>query len=275
VSGAGVVIVAHRGMAAGHPENTVAAFRQSVSLGFPVIEVDLRATADGHIVIMHDDTVDRTTSGTGEVGRMTLAQVRSLDAGRHAAPGFAGERVPTYPEALEALRGSGATLVLDIKEGGTPGIERVVRVTGQHQGAAGVIVAARSIADLRDFKRLSPGLRTLGLVPGPQSEPPDLAVIEEFARAGADIIRLWPQWVFASRRQDARPGRSPLVERLHDLDKPVWATADTLYGDISPEHPREDLTELVRLGVDGIITNLPGLLREVLAAERRPESQPE
>jgi glycerophosphoryl diester phosphodiesterase len=59
------------------------------------------------------------------------------------------------------------------------------------------------------------------------------------------------------------------VQRLHDLGKPAWATADTLYCDISPEHPREDLAELVRLGIDGIITNLPELLRDVLTAEQR------
>jgi glycerophosphoryl diester phosphodiesterase len=263
-----VVIIAHRGMAAGYPENTLAAFRHSISLGFPVIEVDLRTTADGHIVIMHDETVDRTTSGTGEVGRMTLAEIRRLDAGSHAGPGFAGERVPTYPEALEALRGSGATLVLDIKADGALDNERVVRLTERHGAAADVIAGVRSIADLRDFKKLNPSLRALGLVPGPDHEPPDLAVIEEFARTGADIIRLWPRWILASR-PDAGPGRSPLVQHLHDLGKPAWATADTLYDDISPEHPREDLSELVRLGVNGIITNLPELLRDVLAAERR------
>jgi len=262
-----VAIVAHRGMAAGYPENTLVAFRHSVALGFPVIEVDLRATADGHIVIMHDETVDRTTSGTGEVGRMTLAEVRSLDAGSHAGPQFAGERVPTCQEALEALRGSGATLVLDIKQGAALDIERVVRLPERHEAAPGVIAGARSIADLRDLKRLNPGLRALGLVPGPESGPPDPAAIEEFARAGADIIRLWPRWILASRDQASRPGRSPLVDRLHDLGKPAWATADTLYGDISPEHPREDLIELARLGVNGIITNLPELLRDVLAAE--------
>jgi glycerophosphoryl diester phosphodiesterase len=256
-------------MAAGYPENTLAAFRYSVSAGFPVIEVDLRATADGHIVIMHDETVDRTTSGTGEVGRMTLAEIRSLDAGSHAGPRFADEPVPTYPETLQALRGLGATLILDIKQDGLLDNERVVRLTEEHREDTGVIVAARSITDLLDFRRLSPGLRTLGLVPGPESGPPDPAAIEEFARAGADIIRLWPQWIFASS-QDALPGQPPLVQRLHDLGKPAWATADTLYGDISPEHPAEDLTELVRLGTDGIITNLPELLQDVLAAETQP-----
>ncbi|MCW2932693.1 MAG: glycerophosphoryl diester phosphodiesterase [Actinomycetia bacterium] len=263
-----VVIAAHRGMAAGYPENTLAAFRHSVADGFPVIEVDLRATADGHIVVMHDETVDRTTSGTGEVGQMTLAEVRSLDAGSHAGPRFAGEPVPTYPETLEALRGLGATLVLDIKQDAMLDNKHVVRLTEQHGAAADVVIGARSITDLLDFRRLNPALRSLGLVPGPESGPPDPDAIEEFARAGAGIIRLWPQWILASRDQGAPPGRSPLVERLHDLGRPAWATADTLYGDISPDHPREDLTELVRLGVDGIITNLPELLRDVLVAER-------
>lgn len=260
-----VVIASHRGMAAGHPENTLAAFRHAVSLGFLVIEVDLRATADGHVVIMHDETVDRTTSGTGDVGRMTLAEIRSLDAGSHAGPQFAGERVPTYAEALQALHGSGATLVLDIKEDAPLDHERVARLTEQHRADTGVIIGCRGIAALRDFARLAPGLRALGLVPGPEAGPPDLAEIEEFARSGADIIRLWPSWIFASRDQAARPGRSPLVERVHELGPPVWATADTLYGDISPQHPSEDLRQLVRLGVDGVITDVPHLLRDVLA----------
>jgi glycerophosphoryl diester phosphodiesterase len=263
-----VVIAAHRGMAAGYPENTLAAFRHSASAGFPVIEVDLRATADGHIVIMHDETVDRTTRGTGEVRRMTLAEIRSLDAGSHAGPQFAGEPVPTYPETLHALRGLGATLILDIKQEAMLDNERVVRMA-EHGEDPGVIIAARSITDLVDFRRLSPGLRTLGLVPGPESGPPDPAAIEEFAQAGAHIIRLWPRWIFASS-QNAAPGQSPLVQRLHDLGKSAWSTADTLYGDISPDHPREDLTRLVRLGTDGIITNLPELLQDVLAAEARP-----
>jgi glycerophosphoryl diester phosphodiesterase len=265
-----VVIAAHRGMCAGYPENTLAAFRHSVAAGFPVIEVDLRATADGHVVLMHDETVDRTTSGTGEVGQMTLAEIKALDAGSHAGPQFAAERVPTYPETLQALRGTGATLVLDIKQEAMPGNERVVRLTEQHDATRDVIIAARSIADLLDFQRLSPGLRTLGLVPGPESGPPDPTAIEEFARAGAGIIRLWPQWILPRSGHDAPPGHSQLVERLHDLGTPAWATADTLYGDISPDHPREDLAALVRLGIDGIITNLPELLRDVLAARRRP-----
>jgi Glycerophosphoryl diester phosphodiesterase family len=106
-----------------------------------------------HIVVMHDDRVDRTTNGSGRVDQMTLAELKALDAGSYLDPKFAAMQVPTYEEALEALRGSGVRLVLDIK---------------------------------RDDR------------------------------------------------------------------------------DIDPDHPAEDMRELVRLGVDGIITNLPELCRSVI-----------
>lgn len=260
-----VVVVAHRGMVSGFPENTLAAFRQSISLGFSAIEIDLRATADGHIVVMHDDTVDRTTNGTGDVGEMTLEEIRSLDAGSTAGPEFACQRVPTYEEVLEALRGSGTKLVLDIKPSMALDNERVVRLTERSGAVLDVIVGPRSMADLRDFKGFNPNLRTLALVPGPEFEPAEIEAIEEFALAGADMIRLWPPWIFTDRDHGGHTGRSQLIQRLHDLGKPVWTTADTLYKDIDPHHPREDLSELIRLGVNGIITDVPELTRELLS----------
>jgi glycerophosphoryl diester phosphodiesterase len=252
-------------MAGGFPENTLAAYLNSVSLGISAIEIDLRATADGHIVVMHDDTVDRTTNGSGRVDQMTLTDIKSLDAGSNVDPRFADERIPTYDEVLDALRGTGVRLVLDIKESDALDDERVVELTERHGAIDDVLVGPRSVTGLRRFRRLNPNLRTLGLVPGPEFEPPDPDAIEEFARAGADMIRLWPSWIFTDRGPRAGSGSSKLIERLHDLGTPVWTTADTLYRDIDPDHPREDLRELVRLGVDAIITDLPELCREVLS----------
>jgi glycerophosphoryl diester phosphodiesterase len=251
-------------MVSGFPENTITAYRQSILLGFSAIEIDLRATADGHIVVMHDETVDRTTNGSGQVAELTLADIRSLDAGSHAGPEFADQRVPTYSEVLEAVRGSGTKLVLDIKPSDVLDNERVVRLTEQYGATLDVIVGPRSVADLHAFKRLNPNLRCLGLVPGPEFEPPVPEVIEEFARSGADIIRLWPPWIFTDRDQSAGAGQSAIIGRLHELGKPVWTTADTLYKDIDPDHPESDLAELVRLGVNGVITDVPELLRELL-----------
>ena len=266
-----VVVVAHRGMVAGFPENTLAACRKAIEMGFGAIEIDLRATADGHIVVMHDDTVDRTTSGRGKVSELTLADIRSLDAGSHAGPEFTEEKVPTFEEVLDAVRGSGTKLVLDIKPGPLLDHRRIVRLTEQYGAVLDVIVGPRSIADLRDFKRLNPNLRTLGLVPGEEFAPPDHDAVEEFARSGADIIRLWPSWTFTDR--DLSPGgeTSGLIERMHQLGKPVWTTADVLYRDIDPERPREELAELVRLGVNGILTDVPETLRDVLATSSGAE----
>src|SRR5262247_826875 len=74
-------IVAHRGAALESPENTLPAIDRAIALGAAVVEIDLRYSADGEVVLMHDETVDRTTHGTGLVSRITLAEIRKLDAG--------------------------------------------------------------------------------------------------------------------------------------------------------------------------------------------------
>lgn len=176
------------------------------------------------------------------------------------------QKVPTFQEVLESVQGSGVKLVLDIKPGPLLDHRRIVRLTEQFGAILDVIVGPRSLADLHNFKRLNPNLRTLGLVPGEEFAPPDHDAVEEFARSGADIIRFWPPWIFTDRDQTPGGETSGLIERMHQLGKPVWATADILYRDINPERPRDDLAELVRLGVNGILTDVPELLRGLLAA---------
>jgi glycerophosphoryl diester phosphodiesterase len=259
-----VVIVAHRGIASGLPENTLAAYHEAIRRGFSAIEVDLRATADGHIVVMHDETVDRTTNGCGAVSELTLAEIRSLNAGSHAGREFADQKVPTFQEVLEVVRGPGTKLVLDIKPSPQLDNQRIVQLIEQHGATLDVIIGPRSLADLRNFKLLNPNIRTLGLVPGEEFAAADHATAEEFARTGADIIRLWPPWIFTDRDQSTRGETSQLIERIHHLGKPVWTTANVAYRDISPERPREDLAELVRLGVNGVLTDVPDLLRDLL-----------
>lgn len=128
----------------------------------------------GHIVVMHDDTVDRTTNGTSEVGRMTLTEIKSLDAGCRTGAAFADQRDPTYEEVLEALPGPGTKMVLGIKPGEALDNERVVWLTEQFGAVLDVVVGPRSMADLRDFKRPNPDLRTLARVPG-QTDPRPLS----------------------------------------------------------------------------------------------------
>ena len=96
-------ICAHRGASKSHPENTLAAFREAIRLGVHQIEFDVNMTKDGHLVLMHDLTVDRTTDGSGRVADLTLSQIKGLDAGRWKGAQFAGEKIPTLAEALEVM----------------------------------------------------------------------------------------------------------------------------------------------------------------------------
>jgi len=107
---ASVQVVAHRGASHACPENTLAAFRRAVQVGADVVEFDVYQTRDGHWVCMHDATCDRTSDARELFGRrdvrvdqLTLAEIQRLDVGRWFAPRFAGERVPTLAQALQAI----------------------------------------------------------------------------------------------------------------------------------------------------------------------------
>lgn len=110
-------IAGHRGHSAGAPENTLAAFRKARELGGEGItcETDLAMTKDGVFVLIHDDTVDRTTNGHGLVQNMTYAEIAELDAGSWFSPEFAGERIPLLRDALALAREVGIIYQLEIK----------------------------------------------------------------------------------------------------------------------------------------------------------------
>lgn len=109
-------IAAHRGDRASAPENTVPAFEAAVAGGADFVEVDVQLTVDGYPVIMHDATVDRTTTGTGAVDDLTLAEIRTLDAGSWFAPQFAGVQVPMWSEFLDILtRAPEVTALVELK----------------------------------------------------------------------------------------------------------------------------------------------------------------
>ncbi len=229
-----VAFVAHRGgIVPGYPENTLAAFHEAIRHGADALEVDLRGTKDGEIVILHDETLDRTTNGRGRVTERTLAELKKLDAG-------GGERIPTYEEVLQLVSGTGVKLLLDIKQSPALDKPQVVRLTERYNAVLNVIVGPRNLEDLRAFRALNPNLRTLGFVR-------EIEDVEPFVRAGVDIIRLWPEWIYAN------PG---LVDKVHQLGRPVWTTA--------ADAPREELERLIKLGVNGILSDFPEVMKALL-----------
>jgi glycerophosphoryl diester phosphodiesterase len=233
-------LINHRGLSPGLPENTLAAFRYSLRLGVDVIELDLRGTKDHVPVVMHDATVDRTTNGSGAVETFTLKRLKKLDAGSHVSGRFSNERVPSYEEVLQFLTGTGVKLLLDIKPSKTLVPRRVVSLTKKYRAESDTIVGARTFAHVALFRRLSPKIRILGFVKTRKE-------IQPFIHAGADIIRLWPQWI------EANPH---LVRRIQLSGHPVWVTAD--------DAGRRQLLKLIRLGANGILSDRPELLAALL-----------
>jgi len=242
--GQDIVVVAHRGLAPGLPENTLVAFRHALELGVDFIEVDLRMTRDGVPVIIHDDTVDRTTDGQGAVETFTLAELKKLDAGSIARPEFTGARIPTFEETLSLVIPMGGKLLLDIKSSSDLNCEKVVRLMEQYNAVKNIVVGARSVEDVKLFRSLNPDIRILGFIASPR-------YIKKFVEADTDIIRLWPRWMRLY---------PSLIDQVHQFGKPVWVTAGSA--------EREELAELITLGVNGILTDLPDVLMVLLARSR-------
>lgn len=96
-------ICAHRGAMETHPENTIAAFKEAIRLGAHMIEFDVQMTKDSQLVIIHDESVNRTTNGTGLVSDLTLVEIKNLDAGSWKSEKYIGEKIPTLTETLEIM----------------------------------------------------------------------------------------------------------------------------------------------------------------------------
>ena len=233
-----VTIVAHRGLAEGMPENTLAAFRQSVERGLAIIEIDVRTTRDGFLVILHDETLDRTTDCTGHLAGFKLERMRSCDAGWPSHP---GERIPTLAEALDFARDRPARLLLDIKPGTS--VPAVLKTVRDHRAEAKVILGLRRVADVHRTRSEAPTVAVLAFMP-------TLADADEFAAAGASIIRLWSDWVEVDHA---------VVARTKSLGPKVWIM-------VGRKLPKRDEdwralhARMISTGAEGLITNRPELI---------------
>jgi len=236
-----ILNIAHRGASGTRPENTLISFRRAMEIDVDVIELDTRATADGIAVIMHDATVDRTTNGSGRVADLTLEQIRALDAGSWFAPEFAGERVPALAGAV-ALTGDRMPLSLELKE------------TGVEEQA---VAAIRSTANPRSFissfheeclwrvRQLDPEMTLefiIGIDPLSDDEIPRL--IERTRELDARILAPSHRGITAPLVSAAKAAGLSLI--AWTVDKP------------------DEMQRLIELGVDGITTNRPEVLKDLL-----------
>lgn len=238
-------VIGHRGAPAEAPENTLAAFRRALAIGVDGIELDVHLSADGEPVVIHDPLLDRTTDGHGLVGARSLAELRTLDAGRRFAEAFSGERIPTLMEALDLLRPVRA--ILEIKNGPIwyPGIAGRVAAAVRSSGHRAVTVSSYDHAVLGEVRSAFSSLDTAVLYMARPIHPLRLA-----QDAGAGILH--PNWHYLT---------PDVVAAAHQagLRVETWVVDE-------PDH----LAAVVAMAVDGIMTNRPDRLRAVLAGLGQP-----
>lgn len=243
------IVVAHRGSSGTAPENTMAAFMAAAAAGADLIECDVRFSSDLACVIMHDRTVRRTTDGWGQVHRLSLAELRHMDAGRWFSPRFAGERIPTLAEILENVPAA-VGLNCEVKTDGDPR-SRVTRARAlvdtlrQHRGDRLVIVSSFDHRFLSVLSRQAPWL-TLGIL---------LQPVRDLARRPSTLARrAGATCVFCGRGTIRR--RIVDDARNHGMSTGVYCI-DT----------RAQLARVSRYGVDMVFTNHPEKVLTWLATE--------
>ncbi|WP_414835190.1 glycerophosphodiester phosphodiesterase [Bacillus altitudinis] len=154
-------IIAHRGSSSAAPENTIAAFDVAVEQGADYIELDVQMTMDQHVVVIHDDTVDRTTNGNGLVKSYTLDQLKKLNAGSWFDQQYTNERIPTLQEILERYS-QRIGILIEIKHPKRQiGIEKAVaRIINRFAYSRHIIIQSFDVHALQRIKAFAPSLRT-------------------------------------------------------------------------------------------------------------------
>ncbi|WP_431794647.1 glycerophosphodiester phosphodiesterase [Bacillus altitudinis] len=154
-------IIAHRGSSSAAPENTIAAFDVAVKQGADYIELDVQMTMDQHVVVIHDDTVDRTTNGNGLVKSYTLDQLKKLDAGSWFDQQYTNERIPTLQEILERYS-QRIGILIEIKHPKRQiGIEKAVaRIINRFAYSRHIMIQSFDVHALQRIKAFAPSLRT-------------------------------------------------------------------------------------------------------------------
>ncbi len=237
-------IIAHRGASAYAPENTLASFELALRQGADAVELDAKLTQDGHIVVIHDQSVDRTTMHSGWVRDLSLAELRKMDAGSHFDIAFAGETIPTLDEVFKAV-GKLTYTNVELTNLLSP-LDHLPQKTAalvkRHKIIQRVWFSSFNPIALLRIHRLLPDC-PLGLLAWP-------GAFGWWARS--PLGRLIPYHSLHIASKDATPG---LIKRLQRDQRKVFVYTVNL---------ENEMLRLFEMGVDGIFTDDPLLARRVL-----------
>jgi glycerophosphoryl diester phosphodiesterase len=254
-----VLVIAHQGGELLRPSNTLEAYRHAVELGVDVLEMDLHGTADGVLVLSHDETVDRLTDGAGLIREMTWAELQALDAGYRWSDDDGqtfpyrgqGIKIPSLEEVLTAF--PGVPLNIEIKQQEPPIVEPFCALIHQYGREDDVLVASFHPAVMEQFRLACPGVATSGTE---QEIRPFYILnrlrIDAIYPPAADAFQV-PEY---SGNLHVVTGAFVRGAHRHNIDVHVWTVNETA-----------DMERLLALGVDGIITDRPDRLLALLGRE--------
>lgn len=221
-----ILIIAHRGASGYEPENTLNSVKKALELGADMVEVDVHVSKDGQIMVIHDARLERTTNGRGYVRDLTLKELKKLDAGL-------GERIPTLEEVIELMRGE-AQLAVEIK---VPGIEeKVLQIIKENELENDSLFTSFYHPVLKHVRELDPNVKTGVIIASRPIKPAQLAI-------DANANALLPKHTYVDLH---------MVEESHKHNLTIYPwTIDTI----------NEIRPLVKMGVDGIVTNKPDVLK--------------
>ncbi|MDR3620072.1 MAG: glycerophosphodiester phosphodiesterase family protein [Paludisphaera borealis] len=244
----GAKVAHHRGASHYVPENTLEALKKSVALGADFVEFDIRTTRDGAFVLIHDSSLDRTTTGRGPVRDRTSGEVAALDAGSWFGRPFSGLKVPTLDAFLDAVAPLGVGLYVDAKDIPPEALAEAL----ERHGLTDRAVVYQGAAYLERLKTIAPALRRMP----PLRDPSELDALAERVRPYA----VDANWAILSK---------PLIDRCHALGIKVFSDA------LGSHETVEHYQRAVRDGLDVIQTNHPVLVLRALALiERSAPARP-
>lgn len=249
-------VFAHRGASGTAPENTLPAFERAIEMGADILEMDVHATSDGHIVVIHDPVVDRVTNGTGRVSELTLEDIKKLDAGyRHSPDGGKtfpyrgkGVTIPTLREVAEAF--PNIPFNIEVKESELPNERSVFRVLNQLNHLHLTLLAAENDAMMQRIRAL------------------DSAIPTNFC--GSEVLGFIQRMNLNDWNGYAPPGKALQIPETYGdirLLTPVLLEAAQGFGievHIWTVNAVADMRRMLEMGVDGVMTDHPERLLKVV-----------
>jgi len=276
-------VIAHRGASAYAPENTLASFALAKDLGADWFELDCTLTKDDQVIVIHDDTVDRTTDGKGEVASFSLEELRKLDAGSWKDPKFTGERLPTLAEALDLAKARQIGVYIEIKNSDddngtmgkvsemagaretlTPEMKRKMMALIRASGSRNLELARKVIDLVREqrmkrqvvIQSFSPIICAIVLSEAPELRTELLASKDEKKPERWPLVLRWASFVDPRGFNVYEMTLDPeLLATWHHRGKTmaIWTVDD-----------EADMRRLAQWGVDSIITDKPDVCLQVL-----------